>query len=484
VPRSETAARESRALNRLPVGAAAVGAGFTLLVASVPGLRFAYENVTLHAAFETGEAMVALLLAYLALGRLRRTQRMTDLALAWSFAVFAATNLFVAGGLVSGQDERTVGFATWLAVAVRLFGAGAFYAAAVLPERAVDGRWNLSRWVLGASVAVLGVTVLFALGADAWLAEVIDPELSPESSTRPVVAGHDLVVVLQVLSATLFGAAAVAFSRKASRRGDELLYWLAAGAALSTFARVNYMLFPSLYSNWVYAGDILRLGGYLLYLVGGAREITVYFQTRAEVEVLRERRRMARDLHDGLTQELSFMRSHLASLAAGAGRPEMLGHVAAAAERALQESRRAIEALTEAAPDSVGAALERLASHMTSMHDSPVAVGVAVDADLEVPDRIGGALERIAREALSNALRHGRPDNVSIRVEGFGTGGRWARLTVEDDGRGFRQDGERIPRPGFGLMTMRERADQLGGEFRISSVVGEGTIVEVDMPLR
>lgn len=54
----------------------------------------------------------------------------------------------------------------------------------------------------------------------------------------------------------------MAFVRKAERHRDELLYWLAGGAGLATFARVNHVLFPSLYSNWVYTGDILRLAAY------------------------------------------------------------------------------------------------------------------------------------------------------------------------------------------------------------------------------
>lgn len=137
------------------------------------------------------------------------------------------------------------------------------------------------------------------------------------------------------------------------------------------------------------------------------------------MEALKERRRLARDLHDGLTQELSFVRSHLASLAEGKGRPEMLPHIAQAAERALEESRRAAEALSDRPPS-------RSLPHRAGTRGrgdglrraNPVEVTAYVEPMLDgaFPPATQAALERIARE-LSNALRHARPRNVQVRLE-------------------------------------------------------------------
>ena len=72
---------------------------------------------------------------------------------------------------------------------------------------------------------------------------------------------------------------------------------------------MNYVLFPSIYSDWLYTGDLLRTASYVVLLVGAAREITGTSRPRRRVAVLDDRRRLARELHDGLVQELVYIRS-------------------------------------------------------------------------------------------------------------------------------------------------------------------------------
>lgn len=138
VVHGDAASSEHRRLRRLRITAAFGAAVVTILVATVPSARFAYENLTLHAATETAEALIAALLAYLSLGRLRRTQQISDVALTCAFSVFGGANFFSAAGVVAGVDERAAGFATWVAVLLRLLGAAAFCAAAVAPARRFD----------------------------------------------------------------------------------------------------------------------------------------------------------------------------------------------------------------------------------------------------------------------------------------------------------------------------------------------------------
>ena len=94
--------------------------------------------------------------------------------------------------------------------------------------------------------------------------------------------------------------------------------------------------------------------------------------------------------------------------------------------------------------------------------------------------QVGGdareALVRIACEAVSNAARHGQAQLVRVELQN----GRHVRFRVVDDGVGFDPS---IPRPGhFGLVSMRERAQAVGGSFRVRSAPGAGTEVEVVLP--
>jgi NarL family two-component system sensor histidine kinase LiaS len=100
-----------------------------------------------------------------------------------------------------------------------------------------------------------------------------------------------------------------------------------------------------------------------------------------------------------------------------------------------------------------------------------------LDKGIQVPPEWEDALPRIVREAVANAVRHGGAHTVSVHLRD--TDGVWVRIT--DDGQGF--DVTR-PQPdgSFGLTSMRERAEALGGEFRVSSNLGEGTSVEIALP--
>jgi signal transduction histidine kinase len=84
---------------------------------------------------------------------------------------------------------------------------------------------------------------------------------------------------------------------------------------------------------------------------------------------------------------------------------------------------------------------------------------------------------QIAREALSNALRHGAAKHVRIGLER--EDGRLA-FTVEDDGRGF--DPANLLKPGLGLTNIDERAREIGGRLTVSSTPGKGTIVKLTLP--
>ena len=462
---------------RAPIAAAfAIGLLATTFVTIVPGLRFAYESLALHVALESAQGVVALVLCYLMFGRLRQTNHLRDLLLTAAFAAFASTNLFVSALPIAVGGEN-LGVTTWTAAGLRLVAGVLLAAAATVPDRRLSMDGLLIRTILTGAV-VIAVVVVLAVAADWSLSELIDPELSPESSGEPVISGHPVAVTIQVLSAAVMAVAALAFAARAATTGDDLLRWLAAGATLGAFARVNYVLFPSLYTEWFYTGDLLRLGSYLLFLVGAAREIGAYWRGQAEMAVLEERRRMAREIHDGLTQELSFMRSQL-DPSRGALPAEMLPHLSAAAERALQESRRAVATLSA---DSEGASLAD--ALFRAAHDVAAREGVEVSIELGpgAPTRSNhrAELERVVREAVTNAIRHGGASVVRVRLSRAGSS---VLVEVRDDGCGFAPD-ELACSAGFGLRSMRERVEVLGGTFAIESTSPGGTSVAVTIPMR
>jgi signal transduction histidine kinase len=294
------------------------------------------------------------------------------------------------------------------------------------------------------------------------------PRTSPQKGVQLVGAGS--LIGMQFLGALFFMVAAVGFTRRAERTGDELMTWLAASAALASFARLNYGFFPSLYTQWVYVGDALRVASYLLMLGGAAREIARYQQSLAEAAVAEERRRIARDLHDGLAQELAYLATHGPLLGRRSDLPE-LEYVAAAAERALAESRRAIALLSSSSDEPLDLALVQTVEELVNRAGGRAEFDVETGVD--VPPATREALLRIVREAVANACAHANADVVRVQF----TNGGPISLRVEDDGVGF--DPVEVDSKGFGLTTMQERAHAIGADFHVDSKLGRGTAIEV-----
>jgi signal transduction histidine kinase len=445
-----------------------VGIGFTLIVTLVPVIRLAYANVRLHVAMNTTEALIAALLAYLAIGRFGQSRRLRDLLLAAAFLTFAVVNTALSVTGTAAADHVAVGFVVWVSIFGRALGALSQCAAAFVPvERLVRDGGIMRQWVVGSSVMV-AVVVALAIGAEASLSEVLSPELSPEAAGRPRIVGHPLALSMQVALLALFAASAVGFLHRSRAEGDELLFWLGAGLILRAFAHLNYFLFPSLYSEWVYTGDILRLASYGLFLVGATRELRSYWRAQTQLAVVAERRRMARELHDGLSQELAFIRSQLTGT--DELPPGMVPHLAAAAERAVVESRRAFTALADVTAVGPRRLLQEAAENVAER--AGARVDVVVD-DVDLPAEVWEEFAWIVREAVSNAARHANAASIDVAVLAQPHG---AALTVRDRGRGFDPS---VAAAGYGLQSMRERAERIGAQFTVDARPGVGTTVEV-----
>jgi signal transduction histidine kinase len=451
--------------------AAGVGAVVTLCVTLIPDLRFAYRSDAAHLVLETVDAAVAALVALLFYGRFHRSRELSDLLLTYAMTLLVVADLgFATVPLLAGA-ERTTTVATWAPMAIRMVGAVLFLGAAAVP--AARRATRLPARDFGVIVVVAGGVLLFSLLEPNAFPVALDPQLSPERSTTPQITGHPLVAALQLGSFACYGGAAVLFTRRAVRTEDDFLTWLGAAAGISAFARVNYALFPSVLSEYVYVGDVLRAASYLLLLVGAVREVNRYSQTLADAAVLRERQRLARDLHDGVAQELTFIWSQLQKLEREPQDATLRGALQSASARAIDEARRAIAALTRPVDEPLSQSLVQAAEEVANRYGSRVQVEIS---DVPVDPERREAIIRIVREAVGNAARHAGEGLVWVRLK---AGSEGLRLEVTDDGVGFEAETVAARSSGYGLTTMRQRAEETGGAFDIRSRPGIGTVVSV-----
>jgi signal transduction histidine kinase len=318
----------------------------------------------------------------------------------------------------------------------------------------------------------LCVTVLL-LGGLAALAPLLPasavPDLDPRGPVLGTVGIGGVVTALGLLGCGLHAAAAVGFRR---RGDDHLSRALTAASALLAFALLNYAFVPSVYPQWVYAGDVLRLAAYGVLLLGAAAEIRHYWADRARVAVQDERRRVARVLHDGVAQEVTLLATQMRLWAEG--RPTLEPRLlVGAAERALDESRAAIHALRGDLDEPLDRALLRMADDVEGR------LGVQILTDVRAVPTLSrsarDAVLRAAREAVVNAARHSGCDHVEVTLRG----NRDVRLTVVDGGTGC-EPGR--PTRSLGLEAVRGRLQAVGGRLSVVSGPGLGTRVEVLLP--
>jgi signal transduction histidine kinase len=343
-----------------------------------------------------------------------------------------------------------------------------------VPNRSLHLPRRAARRLLAVCSLTLGGLALIVGLAAGLLPEAIAPDLSPLGRHARVV-GNPTILAAQLTVTLLFGVAAAGFARRAEGTGDELSRWLAIAATLGAFAWLNYFLFPSLYSPYFYAGDVLRLGFFLALFAGGALELRRTQQVLSTAAVLEERRRIARDIHDGVAQDLAYILQQGRRLAAEPQAPTAMGHMVIAAGRALDESRHVIAALERSGGEPLIDALKATATEAAEREGGTLELDL--DDTVAVPTRTQEVLLRVLREAIINAMRHGRAKTIRIRL----TGDPEVRLVVSDDGQGF--DVDAAARSGrLGLRSMAARIRELGGEITIDSSPESGTRVEVRLP--
>jgi signal transduction histidine kinase len=427
--------------------AAAGTAVVTLAVVAVPWLRTSIEAPSLRIALETFGALVAVTTVVLLLRQCGPGTRADHLWLSAGLLVLAATAFAVATLLAAGAwGPDKVRFEC----AGNLAGTTMLAIAAFVPVRKLRTR-RRTVW-LGAA-AVGGVLCALAI-------ELAGPAHGPGRT------------VIQVSVALALVAAALGLIRRASQRHEPLLRWASIAIVLAGSAKLGYELHPRVDAQAIEPADLLRILGWVALLVGVLEELRGRIRTRADAAVARERRRLARELHDGVAQELAFIRRRAGRLA---DLPEGV-EILSAAERALEDSRRAIDALAPPATEPLHIALERHGARLALECD--VEVRVTTRCETEVPPDVRVELLRIVAEAVRNAAHHGGARHVRVDLLGPPL-----RVRVMDDGQGFVTGASSgLGVAGYGLIAMRERAELVGGELSLESVPGAGTLLQVVLP--
>jgi signal transduction histidine kinase len=199
------------------------------------------------------------------------------------------------------------------------------------------------------------------------------------------------------------------------------------------------------------------------------------------LEVLEDRERIAKELHDGVIQSLFAVGMGLQGTAALAKDDATMGRIESAVEeidRAIRDLRNYIFALRPGilADRQLDQALRELGNELQSKSDVLTVVDIDEAVAAELASRAADIVQ-LTREALSNVGRHAGATTCRVSLRRNGAA---AILEIDDDGTGFDQ---KSPAKGMGLGNLAERVSSLGGVLAIESVAGEGTTVRASIPL-
>ena len=201
--------------------------------------------------------------------------------------------------------------------------------------------------------------------------------------------------------------------------------------------------------------------------------------------ILEERQRLARELHDSVTQSLYSVTLH-----AEAGRrlaragdydrvERCFDQLAELSQQCLKEMRLLVYELRPMALESVGL-IGALQQRLDAVEKrAGLKANLQVEGEADLPEFVVEDLFRIAQEALNNALKHARATEVTVRVGMYNDR---VEIEIVDDGRGF-DVGSLADTGGMGMSTMRQRAEHVGGTLSIQSSPGQGTRVRASLPL-
>ena len=210
-------------------------------------------------------------------------------------------------------------------------------------------------------------------------------------------------------------------------------------------------------------------------------DTALLFSKLRDTAMADERRRLAREMHDGVAQDiasLGYLVDALAAAPSSAGQAETLNRLRERITAVVAEVRRSVQTLrTDAeSSESLGAAISGLARHLSESSGIPIRVTVN-EKTSRLRSEVESELLRIAQEAMTNAVRHSGASRIDVTCRVSAPA---AELVIRDDGHGL---GTARP-DSFGLQIMRERAALVDADLDIESLGPHGTIVSIRLPGR
>jgi signal transduction histidine kinase len=348
------------------------------------------------------------------------------------------------------------------------------------------------------SVLVIACIALLPL-IEASLPVMLDDQgiaaLRGEPEAQPGMTGAGLAIQLVVTALYLWGAG---LHRRLHRRGGRRYAgFVSIALVVAAFSQLHWAIRPGIYGPIVTADDFLRatfsiilLMGILAQLrveVGDLRRANIRLEELRHVEVqrvaLETRAQLAREVHDGLAQELWFAKLKSSRLQQVDGLPgdarELAGEVGAAVDRALGESRVALTAIRSGLDGELPLA-GSLEAYVRDFADrSGLEARFESTPDLRpLNPRAAAEVLRVLVEALANVAKHADATEIRVAVRQVDS---TLEVSVADNGAGFvveAVDGTR-----YGIRGMRERAALIGGQLEVMSTRGAGTTVVLRVPL-
>ena len=347
------------------------------------------------------------------------------------------------------------------------------------PAQVLQRIVEIAAGLVGARYGALGVA-----GEDGYLTDFITTGIAPEQRARmgPLPRGHGLLGVLIHQGQPL----RIADIQHDPRRIGFPPHHPPMTSLLGVPIRARNRIVGDLYLTDKIGGpsfteDDQRLVEMLAAHAGIAIENARLYGELGDLARLRERERIARDLHDGIIQDIYGATLQLEDVAEDVGDAATRQRLTAIADQlsdVIVDVRTYIQGLRarELQGRMLDEGLAALVREINGRGELPVDVRVA-GSPYRVPDEQANAVLHIAREALSNVVKHAQASQAQVRLA-YGHAG--VTLTVADDGGGF-DPSLPLAQGHFGLKNMRNRVEELGGQVTIASVQ-DGTTVSVFIP--
>jgi signal transduction histidine kinase len=483
-------------------------AAATGLVVAAPNIALVVTDTQLDLVINTAAVLAAIAVSALAFARFREVGQTEALYQSSAFLVLAVLNALVLAAILTNlEDEVHMSLANAGQLPIYVLMTGRLVASILLLLSALAAArgWPAQRQRSGLVMIAPTLGLLLVTAVAYVLRDQLPPLVGTEAldalrvgpTVTSILPGVGLpLLITQIVVGAIYLGAAYLYLRLPPGAGVASTPFLAIGLVIAAFSQVHFALHPGAYAPLVSTGDLLRVGFYAILLLGidverrsdlrAVRRAHGELRRLREAELaaaaLEERARLAREVHDGLAQDLWYAKLKqgrlLQSTTLDTDARQLADDVSDAIDSALAEARQAVMAMR---PQLGGSSFEDVLSRY--VEDFGDRFGVRTELDVpdalpSLPPRVQAELLRILQEALNNVRRHA--DATVVRVQISNSQGQ-VRFAVTDNGRGFEPADVDASR--YGLQSMRERAASIGAQFEIHSRPQDGTRVAVAVPV-